>query len=152
MIPDLITKTGCLWPLLPPGIHTATMDEVYNMFVTNPRKKDLFEGLKRGADNLFHSGSPELYLDGGYVTANPSPSDYDVCWNGSFVDPNILDPVFLDFTNGRKNQKIKYLGEYFLTTMIEGLSRKPFLDFFQTDKHTGQQKGIIRITNYIKRK
>jgi len=59
------------------------------------------------------------------------------------VDMESLDSVFLDFSNGRRAQKRKYLGEFFPAQMPEGASRRLFLDFFQTDKETGKRKGIV---------
>jgi hypothetical protein len=151
MIPDLITITGSPWPLLPPGIHDSTLTEVYSRYVVNPTRQLLYNGLVRGLENLFLSGCPQVYLDGSYVTAKPIPNDYEVCWDMTFVDPALLDPVFFDFSNGRYNQKQKYLGEFFPAAIVEGVSGKPFLDFFQTDKSTGKQKGIVRLTNHLKK-
>lgn len=145
MIPNFITITGCPWQVLPPGIHDATLSEVYQRFVTNPRRKELYDGLELGLGNLFKSGCPQAFLDGSYVTDKPVPGDYEVCWDGRYVDPAILDRVFLDFSNGRKAQKSKYGGEYFPSAMIERGSGKTFLDFFQNEKLSGNPKGIIRI-------
>jgi hypothetical protein len=152
MIPDFITYPGALWPLLPPGVHDADMDEVYTRLVLNERRRDLFTGLEQGLDNLFASGCPEVFLDGSYVTAKPLPNDYEVVWDARYVDPAILDAVFLDFSNKRARQKSKYLGEYFPSTMAEGMSGKTFLEFFQNDRETGKRKGIIRVTNYLTRR
>ncbi len=145
MIPNFITYSGSPWPVLPPGIHDATLVEVYDRFVTNDKRKILYQGMIRGLDNIFKSGCPQVFLDGSYVTEKPNPGDYEICWDGRLVDPNLLDPVFFDFRNGRQTQKDKYGGEYFPSTMIETGSRRTFLDFFQTDKQTGNPKGIIRI-------
>lgn len=152
MIPEFTTYPGALWPLLPPGIHDADMDEIYNRFVINDRRKELFTGLKAGLDNIFASGCQQVFLDGSYVTAKPLPNDYEVCWDARYVNPNTLDPVFLRFENGRALQKAKYQGEYFPAMMTEGQSGKPFLDFFQNDTATGKRKGIVRITNYLSRR
>ena len=152
MKPKLIEYSGCPWPLLIPGIHDATMAEVYDWFVTNHHRKGLYEGLTRGLGNLFLSGCPQVFLDGSYVTGKPHPNDYEVCWDGAFVNPNLLDPVFFDFSDLRAEQKKKYYGEYFPAYTIERKTGKPFLEFFQIDKETGRTKGIIRIVNYIKRR
>jgi hypothetical protein len=151
MIPDFVNVLNSPWPLLPPGIHDSTLAEVYVRYVINPTRALLFEGLKKGLENLFISGCQQVFLDGSYVTAKPIPNDYEVCWDVEYVDPRLLDPVFFDFDNGRYNQKKKFLGEYFPAMLIEGVSGKPFLDFFQTDKDTGKQKGIVRLTNHLKR-
>lgn len=151
MIPDYIDIPGSLWPLLPPGIHDSTIEEVYSRYAINPIRLLLFEGLQKGLDNLFRSGCQQIFLDGSYVTAKPIPNDYEVCWDVEYVDPNLLDPVFFDFDGSRHNQKLKFLGEFFPSMLIEGFSGKPFLDFFQTDRDTGKQKGIVRLTNYLKK-
>ena len=141
MIPKLINITGSLWPLLPPGIHDSTIDEVFSTYAINPQRVHLFHGMKRGLENLFESGCQQIFLDGSYVTGKPIPNDYEVCWDMAYVDPNLLDPVFSDFANGRFKQKQKYHGEYFPAAWKEGFSGKPFLEFFQTDKDTGKAKG-----------
>lgn len=56
MIPNFITYTGSPWPMLPPGIHDATLAEVYNRFVTNDKRKILYQGMVLGLDNIFNSG------------------------------------------------------------------------------------------------
>jgi hypothetical protein len=149
MIPDFITYPGSLWPLLPPGIHDATLEEVYDRFVVNEPRKILYEGMLKGINMLFRSGCQQVFLDGSYVTEKPIPNDYEICWDGRFVDPSLLDPVFFDFNNMRKAQKDKYKGEYFPSFWIETHSGKPFLDFFQNDRETGKPKGIIRIMNNL---
>lgn len=149
MIPKLISVSGSIWDLLPPGIHDSTLLEVYNKYVNTPERLRLFRGLERGLENLFQSGCTQVFLDGSYVTSKPIPNDYEICWDMAFVDPTLLDPVFFDFDNGRYNQKQKYFGEYFPAALIEGISGKPFLDFFQTDKDTGKQKGIVRLINHL---
>ncbi|MEI6524190.1 MAG: hypothetical protein WCO37_11920 [Bacteroidota bacterium] len=151
MIPEFIIVKGSNWKLLPPGIHEASMDEVFRKFATNERRKSLFKGLKKGLDNIFNSGCPQIFLDGSYVTEKPYPNDYEVCWDTTFVNPLLLDPVFFDLANGRENQKLKYYGEYFPAMLIEGMSGKPFVDFFQIDKESGNKKGIILVLNYLKK-
>ncbi|MFT3793779.1 DUF6932 family protein [Flavobacterium sp.] len=149
MIPDFINVKNALWPLLPPGIWDATLQEVQHRFVNNPKRLELFEGMKLGIDNIFKAGSPQVFLDGSYVTGKLLPNDYEICWDAAFVDPRILDPVFMNFDNEREAQKLKYKGEYFPAFWTEAGSGKPFLDFFQQDKESGEKKGIIRIENYL---
>ena len=57
----------------------------------------------------------------------------------------IDDPVLLTFDNQRAAQKLKCFGDIFPAELPEGLSGKTFLDFFQTDKVTGNRKGIVGI-------
>ena len=81
----------------------------------------------------------------GELEGSRLPNDYDACWEEAGVDPERLDPVLLTFDAGRATQKAKYFGESFpasVTADPEGLS---FLEFFQTDKETGEAKGIVAI-------
>ena len=149
MIPNYIFVRNSPFGLLPPGIHDATLEEVKIRYAINPRRIDLFKGMEMGIENLFLSGSPLIFLDGSYITTNPRPKDYEICWDPQFVDPKILDPIFLDFSERRNRQKQKYGGEYFPSTMIEIGSAKAFADYFQKDKHSGAIKGIVRIHNYL---
>lgn len=148
MIPSFIIVKGALWPILPPGIYDASVDEIELRYATTSHRRELFEGLKNALKNLFDSGCQQIFLDGSFVTAKPKPKDFEVAWDTRFVNPNILDPVFLDFTHGTMPQKKKYLGEFFPSTLTEGKSGKLFLDFFQNEKDTGVQKGIIRLQKY----
>jgi hypothetical protein len=150
MIPDFISIKGAPWPVLPAGIHTTSIDEVRLRFAYNERRNQLFNGLTNALYNLFQSGCRQVFLDGSYVTAKPFPNDFELCWDPVSVNPDVLDPVFLIFDELRAAQKEKYGGEFFPSIMTEGLSGKPFIDFFQTEKDTGAKKGIIRLLNDFK--
>ena len=143
MIPRLV-DIGGPWKVLPPGIHDATLREVEMSFATTPHRKRLFRGLRLALDALKKSGCSTVYLDGSFVTEKPIPADYDACWDDSGVNAASLDRVLLDFTNKRRAQKKKYMGELFPAGIRAAAGRK-FIDFFQTDRHTGRKKGIIRI-------
>lgn len=146
MIPELVDIGGS-WKVLPFGIHNATLKEVEECFATNNKRKQLFRGLVKACESLKAAGCSTIYLDGSYVTDKDFPSDYDVCWNPINVDEKKLDPVFLDFSNGRKKQKSKYGGEFFIASSIADGSHR-FIQYFQTDKDTGLEKGVIRINLY----
>lgn len=143
MIPDLV-DIGAAWNVLPPGIHDATLDDINLRFATNEKRKRLYEGLLRGCEALKCAGCTVVYLDGSYVTNKTVPRDFDVCWDPKGVDPSKLDPVLLDFNDRRRNQKLKYGGEFFPSSATANGSHI-FVDFFQTDQYTGKEKGVIRI-------
>ena len=44
---------------------------------------------------------------------------------------------------GGAAQKARFQGEFFPADLMEGLSGKTFLEFFQVDKQTGDSKGIV---------
>jgi hypothetical protein len=144
MIPSLDDLGPSPWKVLPPGIHSASLADVETAFATTPHRRELFAGLVEAAEKLAVAGCQFLYLDGSYVTGKPCPGDYDACWDPTGINPALLDPVFLDFSNKRQNQKIKFKGEFFPFGAAASPG-KSFIDFFQTDRYTGLRKGIVLI-------
>jgi len=144
MIPDLIDIGGD-WNVLPPGIHDATLEEITEKYASNTLRKLLFEGLKKAVKALSFAGCKTIYLDGSFVTAKTNPGDWDMCWSLVGVDANKLDPILLDFRDKRKNQKLKFLGECFPSSVGADANGTTFLDYFQKDRITGKTKGIIRL-------
>lgn len=104
----------------------------------------LFNGLRRACNALRKAGCKVIYLDGSYITEKEIPGDFDVCWDPKNVDTKKLDPVFLVFSDQRKDQKLKYGGEFFPSSAMANGSHI-FIDYFQIDKETGLKKGIIRV-------
>ena len=146
MIPDLIPIEGSPWDVLPPGVHVATLSEIEARYAYNPHRRGLLTGLVTASVALVIAGCRRVLLDGSYVTAQPLPNDYDACWDPAGIDFNRLDLVFGDFSNGRANQKARFGGEFFPSTMIETDSSKAFADFFQVDRFTGKAKGILEVS------
>lgn len=140
MLPQL-TRAGNL----PPGIHWATWTEFAGRFGWSPRRRRLLTGLRRALRLLREAGCTVVYINGSFVTAKETPGDFDACWDVEGVDPDRLDPVFLDFADGRAAQKRRFGGELFPAQLPEGLTGRTFLAFFQTDRRTGGRKGIVAI-------
>ena len=133
---------------LPPGIHLADWHEVVAQFGMNPHRRRLLGGLYQALLKLAAAGCQMVYLDGSFVTEKIAPSDFDGAWELSNVDLQhllVLEPVLFDFSNQRAAQKRKYFGEFFPAEMQEGRAGRTFVDFFQQDKDTGAEKGIIAI-------
>ena len=130
---------------LPPGVHWATWDEICDRFGTTQWRTQLLAGFRSAVDSLRRAGGHTVYLDGSFVSSKLDPGDFDACWEEAGVDVEKLDPVLLTFANRRAAQKAKFGGELFPASMALGLGRSVFLDFFQTDKHTGTQKGIVAL-------
>jgi hypothetical protein len=145
MIPDFVTLVGSPWPVLPPGEHLTTLDEVEARYAINRHRRMLFEGLVVASLNLRFAGCPGIYLDGSYVTAKPRPGDYDACWDPAGVDKTKLDPLFRQFSNGRAAQKAAFLGEFFPSSFTETASGLTFVEFFKKDRFSGGDKGILAI-------
>jgi hypothetical protein len=145
VIPGLIPLLGSPWTVLPPGAHAASLEDVAIAFATNVWRRELFNGLVLASGKLRFAGCPAIYLDGSYVTGKPRPADFDACWDPGGVDPAKLDPVFLEFANGRALQKTAFKGEFFPSSMMCVDVGQAFVDFFQLDRFTGKQKGILSI-------
>ncbi|WP_258602269.1 DUF6932 family protein [Mesorhizobium sp. AR10] len=112
MIPALVPLSGSPWAVLPPGAHAASLKDVAAAFATNAWRRELFDGLVLASGKLRLAGCPAIYLDGSYVTGKPRPGDFDACWDPTGVDAAKLDPVFLEFANGRAAQKAAFKGEF----------------------------------------
>jgi hypothetical protein len=141
MIPKLISIGG-LWKVLPRGIYDATLLEIERCFATNQTRKDIYDGFRRGVQVLKIAGCKIVFLDGSFVSDKPDPGDFDACWEPAGVDVRKLDPVLLDFSHNRMRQKLKYRGEFFPSS-VKANGLRTFVTFFQTDKDTGKEKGII---------
>ena len=130
---------------LPAGVHWVTWREFTERFGATPYRRRLLHGLKKAIDSLQLAGCKSVYIDGSFVTTKEIPADFDGCWNLEGVDISLLDPVLLDFNSGRLAQKAKYGGELFPAQFTENGSGKTFLDFFTSDKETGDAKGIVAL-------
>lgn len=101
-------------------------------------------GLGMAVAVLGRAGCQTVYLDGSFTTDTERPRDFDACWDPQGVDPALLDPVLLEFSNRRAAQKARYAGEMFPSSMPADASGIPFVEFFQRNKN-GQARGIVRI-------
>jgi len=67
---------------LPPGIHTATLDEVEAIFARTPRRRALFNGLLHAVQNLQAAGVRRVFIDGSFVTTKAAPNDVEAVGSG----------------------------------------------------------------------
>ena len=130
---------------LPPGTYAATWDEIVERYATNERREQMLIGLRAAIESLRAAGCSRVYLDGSFVTDKVVPGDFDACWEERGVDPDLLDPVLLDFSDRRAAQKAKYGGELFPAEVAAEPGGTRFLDYFQRDRPTGKPKGIVAI-------
>ncbi len=131
---------------LPAGVHETTFDELVERFGMNPKRAWLLDGLKLLIASLVKANCSLIYIDGSFVTSKEVPGDYDLCWSLIGVVEREIDPILLDFTPmGRAKMEQKYRGDIFPAELPEGNSGKLFVEFFQTDKNTGEKKGIVAI-------
>ena len=139
MIPPFDVTTG----RLPEGIHEASWDEIVQRFGWNHRRRQLLDGLAEVIELLAQAGCRRLWLNGSFVTAKDEPGDFDACWDVESVDLDAIDPVLLDLSSGRAEQKRRFGGELF-PNIIESGSGLMFTEFFQNDLDAGR-KGVVVI-------
>lgn len=139
MLPAADPTTG----YLPVGVHHAPWSEVAPRFTANGHRKRLLGGLLAALQNLARAGCRSVLLDGSFVSRKELPEDYDGAWDTLGVDPYRLDPVLLDFSNGRAAMKSKYLGELFPATAAAAPGVL-YRDFFLKDRN-GVPKGVVNI-------
>ncbi|NEH86818.1 hypothetical protein GR239_28545 [Rhizobium leguminosarum] len=139
MIPPIDKTTG----YLPPGIHRVAWGDVLDVFSGNSHRRRLLDGLAAAMKNLSAAGCRTVLLDGSFVSQKELPSDYDGAWDTFGVDPDLIDPVLLDFSNQRAAMKLKYGGELFPAS---GLAAPgvTFREFFQSDRN-GVPKGVVEL-------
>ena len=128
---------------LPRGVHAATWTLFVTRFGQTDYRRRLISGLKRALDSLKRAGCHRAYVDGSFVTDKERPGDYDACWDPLGVNAALLDPILLRFENERLLQKIVFFGELFPSHWPANAAGQRFVDFFQIDKNTGSQKGIV---------
>ena len=130
---------------LPAGVHATTLEEVEAVFAKTPKRRTLFEGLKRTLENLKGAGVRRVYIDGSFVTDKVEPNDIDGCWEiTEHVRIEEIDPVFLELPESRNAMKEKYGVDLFLASWVEAGSGLPFVEFFQISRE-GKNKGILVI-------
>lgn len=78
------------------------------------------------------------------MTAKSEPNDIDVAWDVDGVDADVLDPVFLDFEDERAAQKSRFGAEFFPAELVEGITRRSFLEFFQRTRDD-EPVGIVEV-------
>ena len=139
MIPDLDSQTG----YLPIGVHDALWAEIAPRFAGNGHRGRLVTGLLEALQNLKSAGCGSVLLDGSFVSQKLLPEDYDGAWDPRGVDPDLIDPVLLDYSNKRAAMKAKYGGELFAAT-DEAAPGILYRDFFQRDRN-GVPKGVVQI-------
>ncbi len=117
-------------------------------FGTTSHRLQLMDGLKAALDCFKRAGCKRVYINGSFVTKKQIPNDIDVAWEPFGVDLHLLrviEPIFFDFNNFREAQKEKFGCEFFPASINANRAGDTFLHFFQIDKNTGNQKGIIVI-------
>lgn len=138
-LPPFDAETG----YLPPGEHVATWPELLERFGWNPVRRALLDGLYDALTLLAEAGCGKVWLNGSFVTAKDEPGDFDATWDDVGIDEDRIAPIFYDFADGRRAQKLRFGGELF-PNWVDLSSHSRFAEFFQSDRD-GRAKGIVII-------
>lgn len=122
-----------------------TLRDVEEAFTWTEKRRWLLGGLNRAVTALHYAGCTTVILDGSFATVKDDPNDYDIAFDPVGVDGDMLDPVLIRHTDGRRAMKAKYLGDIFpWNATATSLTGSTFRDFFLTDR-SGIPKGIVEI-------
>ncbi|MEW9702278.1 hypothetical protein [Paenibacillus sp. SI8] len=132
--------------LLPPGIHVTTWEDFKDKYGINHTRRTQLNGLERAIKCFKDAGCTKIYVDGSFVTNKKIPGDFDALYDLDEVNEDAIDERLLDASiQGRAIQKKYFEGEFFPASVKAAPNGTVYLDFFQTDKKTKCQKGIIQI-------
>jgi hypothetical protein len=142
---------------LPEGIHDATLEQLRERFVINPRRIQLWEQLQEflhwavSTDEFSHA-----YIDGGFISSKASPADIDVILEpraSHALDGYIAIAPF--FVMGFETIRKKYSVDLHFWSKSFPKDANDFRNFFQYLRpqeaaplglKEGAKKGIVRIT------
>jgi hypothetical protein len=119
---------------LPPGLYESDETTFNRQFGFNRYRQKLLSGLHLALISLKQAGCDRVYIGGSFVTDKEEPGDVDGCFEGTFIDENLIDPIFLN--SDLDAQKARFGVE-----LVFGSHRA---GFYQTDRF-GNSKGIVVI-------
>lgn len=89
-------------PLLPPGMHPLSLQELHDLavapFAEDVKRAELFQKLQTWAEAVRASGiGGQLWLDGSFLTEKVEPGDIDcILWSPRWVDAALNTPETQD--------------------------------------------------------
>jgi hypothetical protein len=81
---------------LPPGVYESSWQEFMEKFVINAHRQRLATGLAAALRKLGVAGCRRVIIGGSFVTTKEKPNDFDGWYEDFGLDPNILDPLFVE--------------------------------------------------------
>ncbi|MBW4505523.1 MAG: hypothetical protein KME64_03280 [Scytonematopsis contorta HA4267-MV1] len=130
---------------LPPGIHFCDWEEFQERFGYNLIRSNLIKGIEKVLRLLKNAKCRTVYLNGSFVTSEPKPNDFDMCYDPDDTDIDYLRKnarIVLNFYDSTA-QKAKYGGEIYPSDQPVDESTMS-IEFFQRDRQQNK-KGIIGI-------
>lgn len=131
---------------LPPGVYFCEWEEFKERFGNSFKRERMINGLELAITQLKAAGCRIIYINGSFVTSEPSPNDFDACYDNDTVNIDYLRKNAPRLINSfdRQAQKSKYQGEFFRSDEPVGDLGLNSFEFFQRDRMQNR-KGIIAI-------
>ncbi|NJL10718.1 MAG: hypothetical protein HC908_12565 [Calothrix sp. SM1_7_51] len=130
---------------LPPGAHFCYWEEFKERFGYSVHRRNLIDGIETVLTLLQAAGCRTAYLNGSFVTSEPDPQDFDMCWDRDDVDMEYLRKnarLIINFYDSAAT-KARYGGEIYPSDQPVDESTIS-IEFFQQDRRQNR-KGIIAI-------
>jgi hypothetical protein len=140
-------------PLLPPGLHPKSLDEVRNIcvdsFVKKERREILFGKFLDFLAFFSQTGlQAELWIDGSFLSEKPEPGDIDLVFLVERSDvkaqPIAIQAILYDIFTVGNDMKYRFDCDVYFAYKDDINRIKYWEDWFGKDR-TGRQKGIISI-------
>ncbi len=131
---------------LPLGVYFCEGEEFKERFGNSFKRERMINGLKLAMTQLKAAGCRRICINGSFVTSEPSPNDFDACYDNDTVDLDYIRqnaPILINSFD-RQAQKSKYKGEIFRSDEPVGDLGLDSFEFFQRDRMQNR-KGIIAI-------
>lgn len=130
--------------MLPPGIHTATLEEVRDKLGWGLRRRNLLDRLEVALRLMKNCGIERVYLDGSFVTEKDRPGDIDCCYDvpSGATNLRMMYPIWPWTPANRAMSKMMYGAELAPSRAPARASGQPYIEFFQRDDR-GRPRGIV---------
>jgi len=123
---------------LPPGTHSATLDEVFTVYLPRNQQRQILNDSLRQAVIALRALDPAImiYVDGGYITSKAEPNDVDLL---------IITNRFSTLAIVTYLDQVCPVEAVSLDINVEQGIPNVVFDVFTTTRR-GQDKGIILLT------
>jgi len=140
-IPDFDRNTG----YLPAGDHPALLEELEERCCWNPKRKELFAGLKEVVNRLRSAGVDQIWVGGSFPTDKRRPADVDVVYQA----PKSLSSAALGELSSRDAVKAKYHVDLWRMPALQlgPTATRPLIsikEFFETDRNDCP-RGLVEL-------
>ena len=122
--------------MLPSGVHTCSLTEAIDLFVTNPRRERLWEQFLAFTNWLGEQGIEGplwAILNGSFTTSKPEPQDIDVVIELENAEPWLISRVV-----------------YIFSTRHDWIKQEYEIDFFVNHSSLPPNQNMVEFFQYVR--